>query len=1235
MKKFLVVLVACAMIFAFASTALAAEQIPEFSDLSDQSQAVVTAVEKLAILGVLEGDAGLDGPYRPTENVTRGEFAKIVCYLAAVQKNATSLQSVQSKFPDVSTQEWFNGWVNGATSAGFFMGDDHGNFRPYDNVTMAEVATVVLRIVGYDEHLPGDWPANYGNKAASVGVLDDVEFSAYAPATRADVAVLCEAVLDLNMVVYVGGSDISAWLIGQGEADKDGYAEQSYISNEHTGEVRFIDILEKSFDAFGYDVQMAFSTTFDEVTGWVMEDFADNDYSLVVEGMFDPDNNGDMINYNDDEEIGALYYITKGFDFVDLAGMQAEIIVMDDKVVFVDPVSTYVLADKIYAESNGRINVDGKSARLSDTAAVTDAAYGNGHIYSIMDDIARNSGDEDYITFHDFDLDLITASSSDDTFAGKVYYDEDGRVYAVKNYYEFRNEAFGIFEELDGSTIRYKNAGATIDWDTEEDYLIYRDGEKIAIEDLDANDLIYDLGDGVGVDFYLAAAPVSGDMTTQNRVKSGGLVKISGVEYPGDPGFQFSEDAGDTFVRFHLDQDDIAKESFGDVEYAKAYYFHNVAYVASMNGATKLYGVVDSMGSTIKWDNTQTATPNYKSIAITNGEGKVVTYNLTSKLSTDMNDLFENGVTASLSYVDTTLEFGSYHAAGEPIQEGDLVQLVLDSNDNVKRIEKYAPMNPDWYLTNGNGIDEVEVTVNKARSRISYTDATGAKYQFMNSDVVIFQVSVDGSDFDEVSVVSLDTLMSSDFDVAQLVPFDKNSAGNLRCFYYIGETSSRSFGVLTEVVREPAYADYGLAFDGAAYVNGDTDTTGVTPNTWRRHFVMYKGGANVTVTDSLVSNAGYTVGADHVYNNVKLVDTDYDVFRGTTTGYDNHFLNVTVNTTATGTSNLSSFYNQASVDADISSITYIYDFDASKVLKTSDLNKAENIGRDVVVIVDETSQALYVLYLAKTVAPVSTAITSGSANVVVDNTAHTLTIPFAATPMTVNTLMGHLSVVSPATLVINLANGNAAAGTATVDTGMVAVVTRGNNVVPYTITVTPGSTVTTLAYSDTDLVKAHPTASGKVAVATDGVTDPKVADVKAELDTTNGLGTVEIVDSLGAVVTNQATTDIATGMKVRVTPESGSAVTYDIEVLSNVAATLSTGSNGGFTYTVSGTVVTVSGGLLADIGTYTTLTAAVTGTYQVFNNTTEITTGSLTDAMTIVVTAAYGNTVTYSIVNGN
>jgi hypothetical protein len=78
-------------------------------------------------------------------------------------------------------------------------GDAEGTFRPNDNISLSEVVTVALRILGYnDADLQGTWPANYLDKAVSIGLLTD-KTGPYQACSRVRAAALMADVLDLAM----------------------------------------------------------------------------------------------------------------------------------------------------------------------------------------------------------------------------------------------------------------------------------------------------------------------------------------------------------------------------------------------------------------------------------------------------------------------------------------------------------------------------------------------------------------------------------------------------------------------------------------------------------------------------------------------------------------------------------------------------------------------------------------------------------------------------------------------------------------------------------------------------------------------------------------------------------------------------------------------------------------------------------------------------------------------------
>ncbi|MGE5328185.1 MAG: S-layer homology domain-containing protein [Deltaproteobacteria bacterium] len=149
------------------------------------------AVGKLVTLGIIKGYE--DGTFKPDQNITRAEFAKIACYIIGVQA-AADLAKGKTKFSDVSADNWASGYINVAAEKGMIKGYPDKTFKPSANVTYAEAITILVRAVGmgdYVEKAGGTWPANYLEKAASAGITSDVTgFSGSTAALRGVIAQL-------------------------------------------------------------------------------------------------------------------------------------------------------------------------------------------------------------------------------------------------------------------------------------------------------------------------------------------------------------------------------------------------------------------------------------------------------------------------------------------------------------------------------------------------------------------------------------------------------------------------------------------------------------------------------------------------------------------------------------------------------------------------------------------------------------------------------------------------------------------------------------------------------------------------------------------------------------------------------------------------------------------------------------------------------------------------------------
>jgi len=91
--------------------------------------------------GLIQGFAG---NFRPNDPITREELAAIIVRTGAINRPAG-----QSSFPDAAIiSNWARAYVSIAYQEGIIVGDPDGNFRPGDNITRAETATAINRLLG-------------------------------------------------------------------------------------------------------------------------------------------------------------------------------------------------------------------------------------------------------------------------------------------------------------------------------------------------------------------------------------------------------------------------------------------------------------------------------------------------------------------------------------------------------------------------------------------------------------------------------------------------------------------------------------------------------------------------------------------------------------------------------------------------------------------------------------------------------------------------------------------------------------------------------------------------------------------------------------------------------------------------------------------------------------------------------------------------------------------------------
>lgn len=123
-------------------------------------------------LEIMQGDE--KGDMMLDKKVSRAEFAKIAI-AASPKKNSVALGLKQSPFKDVPYYTWYAPYVKAAVSANYVVGYLDATFRPDNTVTYEEAATIMLRVLGYnDGDFTDAYPYGQLSKAQSLDLLDDV-----------------------------------------------------------------------------------------------------------------------------------------------------------------------------------------------------------------------------------------------------------------------------------------------------------------------------------------------------------------------------------------------------------------------------------------------------------------------------------------------------------------------------------------------------------------------------------------------------------------------------------------------------------------------------------------------------------------------------------------------------------------------------------------------------------------------------------------------------------------------------------------------------------------------------------------------------------------------------------------------------------------------------------------------------------------------------------------------------
>ncbi len=306
-KKLLVTLLVLTFVLSAMSVGLAA---PKFSDIEDAD--VADSVVRLVALNIINGYP--DGTFKPGQQITRAEFAKVIVNAVGVGKAAEYAAGV-TQFKDVPADFWAAGYIKVASDMGIVNGRGNGIFDPQANVTYAESITMIVRALGYEPKAKalGGYPGGYIAIAAEKEITDGVNVVNTLAATRGDVALMLDNSLEVALMEQVSWGQYPEYK----EVDKT-LLENKLLVDVIEGTVEEIDsdndtvfIQKKDEDAKEYDVAADVSFSGLEnasVTAWKLN-------GKIVYVSIDSTVKYEYVKASKDSEI-TLKFADKAYKFI-------------------------------------------------------------------------------------------------------------------------------------------------------------------------------------------------------------------------------------------------------------------------------------------------------------------------------------------------------------------------------------------------------------------------------------------------------------------------------------------------------------------------------------------------------------------------------------------------------------------------------------------------------------------------------------------------------------------------------------------------------------------------------------------------------------------------------------------------------------------------------------------------------------------------------------------------------
>ena len=200
MKKFLSLVLALTMAMSLVTISAGAKDFTDDSKITYKE-----AVDVVSSLDIVDGYT--DGSFNPTNTLTRGAAAKIICNLILGPTTADALSADTAPFKDVPVTNEFAGYIAYCSQQGIISGYGDGTFRPAGTLTGYAFMKMLLGALGYDASIEGyegsNWSVAVAKQAVGIGLDDgNDEFVGVKAVTREEACLYAFNTLTADMVEY-------------------------------------------------------------------------------------------------------------------------------------------------------------------------------------------------------------------------------------------------------------------------------------------------------------------------------------------------------------------------------------------------------------------------------------------------------------------------------------------------------------------------------------------------------------------------------------------------------------------------------------------------------------------------------------------------------------------------------------------------------------------------------------------------------------------------------------------------------------------------------------------------------------------------------------------------------------------------------------------------------------------------------------------------------------------------